>query len=227
MRLSTFKEVAPILNEQSTKEFDLFISNSGPYFNEIEEIVKKELVNISYTLLDSDNSSIWRRHILAKKLAKAGYKKIMFLDDDILIPKNYVEMALSQYEDLSYKSWWAWDLNGGNNYEKDRSRVLDPNTPSNYCGAGVSIIDAKVFLEDGYFSNPDLEHRYIDDIWISMYTGHIMGWNLRYLDINGVSFSGEAGDVNALYINIKNKNTPSKTKDEYVRDLKERYGWMA
>ena len=226
MRVSTFKTVASILNEQSTKAFDLFISNSGPYLDELTEVASKELTNINYKFVSADNSDrVWRRHTLARDLAKAGYKKIMFLDDDILIPKNYIESALSQYEDYSYKSWWAWDLRGGDNYERDRVRVLDKDTSVNYCGGGVSIIDARVFLDDKYFDNLGPERLYMDDIWLSMYTRHIMGWKLRYLDIPGVSFGDEAGDRHALYITVKHEDSTSRTKDEYVRYLKDKYDW--
>ena len=115
-------------------------------------------------------------------------KKIIFLDDDIIIPNNFVQLALDHYEEKSYKSWWAWHLNGGNNYYKDRVRVLDKNILVNYCGPGVSIIDSSIFLEDNYFNLPIEQIKYIDDIWTSFYVGHIMKWKLSYLDINGICF---------------------------------------
>jgi hypothetical protein len=225
-RINFYGLMAEMINNQTIKNFDLYIYNSGPDFKSIESISQKIFTNIDYTLLHTDiNEGCWRRHELARDLAKKGYEKILFLDDDIIIPENYVESALKQYEPFSYKSWWAWDLQGGNDYYRDRVQILNTNTPVNYCGTGVSIIDARIFLDPEYFNIPINETKWIDDIWLSFYSKEKMRWKLEYLDIPGTSFSEYAEDVNAMYTNILNKTIINITKKEYIHLLKNKYNW--
>jgi hypothetical protein len=225
-RISSFETMAKMINNQTYKDFDLYVYDSGPHFKSIQIISNRIIKDISYNLIHTDiNEGCWRRHELARDLAKKGYKKILFLDDDIVVPSNYVELALKQYEDRSYKSWWAWDLMGGNNYDFDRVRVLDKNTPANYCGAGVSIIDASIFLDDEYFNIPIEETKWIDDIWLSFYSNNVLGWKTSYLDIPGVMFSNSAGDSNALYTKIAKRSIISMSKKDYLLFLKDKYDW--
>lgn len=226
-RTKILPEMVSKLNAQSSTDFDLFISHSGSDRSLVQYISTKVRKEIPCEVVYSDtNEGCWRRHELARTLASRGYKRIMFLDDDIVIPNNYVELALTQYEDLSYKSWWAWNLNGGYTYEKDRTRITDPNVPANYCGAGASIVDSRLFLEENYFNLPTDDAKWIDDIWMSYYTNHILGWKLSYLDIPNVSFHEAAADANALYLKISSRELDSKiNKREFVDLLKNDYGW--
>ena len=215
-----------MLSNQTNRNFDLYIYDSGPHFRLIQEIAKSAITNIQYRTIHTDsNEGCWRRHELAQKLAKDGYKKILFLDDDIIVPNNYIELALEQYEEKSYKSWWAWNLNGSYYWEKDRTRVQELGVPVNYCGAGVSIMDASIFLDDEYFNIPIVETKWIDDVWLSFYSKEKLGWKLEYLDVPGVAFGEQAADEHSLYLNISNRKVISMSKKEYVDFLKSKYGW--
>lgn len=225
-RVSVFEKLAKMIEAQTNKSYDLFVYDSGPHFKSIEIISNRIFKETSYSLLHTDiNEGCWRRHELARELAQKGYKRVLFLDDDIIIPDNYIDLALQQYEPQSYKSWWAWDLNGGYHYEKDRTRIFDIETPANYCGAGVSIVDASIFLDDEYFNIPIEETKWIDDVWLSFYSKKMLGWKVSYLDIPGVSFGPEAGDSNALYTKISGRKVINMSKKEYVEFLKDKYDW--
>jgi hypothetical protein len=225
-RINFFEDLATLIENQTNKDFELFIYNSGPHFKSIELISKRIFKDVEYNLLDTINDDgPWRKHKLAKDLAKIGYEKILFLDDDIVIPKNYVDILLSQYEEKSYKSWWAWDLDGGKDYYNKRIRILDPSAPANYCGSGVCIIDSSIFLDPDYFNIPNEETKWIDDIWLSFYAKHVLGWKLSSIDIPELFFSTHAGDSNALYIKILSKKITQLDKQEYVDLLKNKYDW--
>lgn len=227
MRTNTLKASSIYIENQTCKDFDLFISNSGPYFDEINKIFSDNVKSISYEIINDSNDQMgWRKHVLARSLAQKGYKKIIFLDDDIIIPVDYVEKALNQYEENSYKSWWAWDLNDGSDYYNNRTKITDSSKIANYCGSGACIVDAKVFLEDDYFNNSDTEILYMDDIWLSFYVSHILKWKMTYLDIPGVRFGIEAGDIHSLHVSVLFENSNSRTKDEYIKHLKKEYGWL-
>ena len=225
-RINSFESMATMINNQTYKNFSLYIYDSGPHFKSIEAISKRIIKNVHYTLMHTDiNEGCWRRHELAHDLAKQGYKKILFLDDDIVIPNNYIELCLDQYEENTYKSWWAWDLMGGNNYDVDRVRILDKKIPANYCGTGVSIIDSSIFLDDNYFNIPIEETKWIDDIWLSFYSKNVLGWNISYLDVPGVSFANSAGDSNAMYTKIAQGSIINMSKKDYLIFLKNKYDW--
>lgn len=215
-----------MLNAQTNKNFDLFVYHTGPGIEKVKSdsvVISKDINHA--VLFTPVNEGCWRRHELARDLAQQGYKKIMFLDDDVIFPDNYVELVLSNYEEFSYKSWWAWDLKGAYHYEKDRVRVLDTETPVNYCGAGVSIIDARIFLKDEYFNVPIDDAKWIDDVWLSFYSRHVLGWKLQYLDIAGISFDESAADSAALYIKIMNGTSGTMSKKDFTNFLKQKYGW--
>jgi hypothetical protein len=225
-RISTFESITKKLELQTNKDYDLFIYNSGPHFKSIEIISQKIFKETSYNLLHTDiNEGCWRRYELARELAQNGYKRVLFLDDDIIIPSNYIDLALKQYEQNTYKSWWAWDLMGGNNYDTDRVRVLDKDIPANYCGAGVSIIDSSIFLDNNFFNIPIEETKWMDDIWLSFYSKNVLGWNISYLDIPKISFSDSASDSNALYKKIDQDGIIGINKKDYLIFLKNKYDW--
>jgi hypothetical protein len=118
------------------------------------------------------------------------YKTVLFLDDDVVIPTNYVEQCLSYFEPNSYKSAYAWKfLENGQNYYRRRVRVTTKNSKVHYCGTAVSVIDAKIFLNDDLLFTSEDAYQ-IEDLWMSYYANHILGWKLAYIPIQGLSIGG-------------------------------------
>jgi hypothetical protein len=226
-RIKFFQATIDMIKLQTNKSFDLYISHYGPGSDDMSILAENTLKDsgINFIFINSEiNDGCWRRHTLAKELATKGYQKIMFLDDDIAIPNNYVECAINQYEPSSYKSWWAWKMADNTNNFNNRSRILKKGVQVNYCGAGVSIIDASIFLDNEYFNLPFEEVKWIDDLWISFYADHILGWNLGYLDIPDVDFmSGHL--EGALYSGIESKKLLSINYSDFLFFLKQNYGW--
>lgn len=195
-RISNLKSTLFSLSNQTYKEFDVFISNANkPSIDSVNNIVSK-FPGLNTTVYDHDNSMFtFRRLYLGRDLALAGYDVVMFIDDDIWIPNNYVKDALAQYEPESYKSCYAWKFTGNDYYNK-RVKVKDVNATVNYCGTATSIFDAKLFLEEELFSAREEAYK-IEDLWLSYYAQHVLKWKLQYLDIPGVVIKGQ--DPAALF----------------------------
>ena len=202
------------LSNQTTDNFHTIISNSNP---DIADFVQSScrLYDV-YCRQDSNDKFCFRRFEIAKEL---NAKRIIFLDDDVTIPNDFVEKALELWEPESYKSWWTWNFNGNPyHFVKDRTRITEPGVCVDYGGTGISIIDASVFQHEGLFDGPEGFY-YMDDIWLSYFVGHVLGWKIEYLDINGIELGG--ADKVAEFSRIAQL---SNNKEKFVDHLRSR-GW--
>lgn len=209
------------LARQTNKNFELVISNSNvDEHNRIHDYIQgfKPYFNIRLRK-DSNKEFAYRRLRVAREEAEAGAEIILFIDDDVRIPPDYIAKAVKQYEPQSYKSQFAWKLDdNGSDYYNKRTRVLDRRKKVNYCGTGVSIVDASIFLDDGLFDSPQGAIK-VEDLWLSYYAQHILGWKLQYLDISDVAIGG--GDRAALYKKVAQE---AYDKAHFLRDLV-KMGW--
>lgn len=199
---------------QTSQDFIPIISNGNPEIADFTEAMCKHYD--VHLLQDSNEKFCFRRFDIARKL---NAKRIIFLDDDVIIPDDFVEKALAQWEPESYKSWWTWNFNGKPyHFVKDRTRITTPGVQVNYGGAGVSIVDASIFQHDAFFDGP-VESHYMDDIWLSYFAGHVLGWKLEYLDIDGIELGG--ADAVAEYSRIAKLEN---NKEKFVDSLRA-LGW--
>lgn len=208
------------LASQTVGGFKVVISNANPEISETISEYKNKFPNLDIDIRnDSNDYFCFRRFFIAKELAESGTDVIFFIDDDVIIPKTYIENAISQYEPKTYSSAYTWIFgDNGSDYYRKRSRVYDNKSNIKYCGAGISMIDASIFLDPGIFSVPK-EAYGIDDLWLSYYSDHIAGYKLKYLDIPGIKVGGD--DKVALLKEIKNQDY---TKKDFLIDLVKR-GW--
>lgn len=203
------------LNNQTFEGFRVIVSNSNPDTFKLIESYKAMFPELNVEVRnDSNEAYCFRRFFIARDLAMSGIDVVFFIDDDIRIPKNYIEVALSKYEKKTYSSSYAWTFKDkGSDYYKKRTRVYSNDTDIKYCGAGVSMIDPSIFLDEKFFDVPYGAYQ-IDDLWLSYYSDHIAKYKLKYLDIPGVYVGGS--DKVALLWTIKKK---SYTKKEFLIDL--------
>jgi glycosyltransferase involved in cell wall biosynthesis len=217
-RINTLLKLLNRLNKQTVQDFDVFVSNANK--EEIDNVrnAANQFPDLTITVYDHDNSIFtFRRLYIGRDLAKAGYEAVMFIDDDIYIPTNYVELALNQYEPKTYKSVYAWRF-VGRHYYNDRVKVSKTNQPVNYCGTATSIIDSSIFLDDEIFNVSDKAHK-IEDLWMSYHAQHKLGWKLEYLDIPNVVIGGR--DLQALYLAVAKEEY---NKVSFLHDLVDT-GW--
>lgn len=217
-RLQNLKNTIRMLQQQTFKKFDVAISNG--------DLSKSDLVDRHAALgrrsgmrleVSHDGNDLYsfRRFHVARRYAQMGYKRVVFLDDDIVFSKNYVRECIRQSEPMSYTSGYAWRfLNGGEDYYNLRTRVTDNNQRIHYCGAGVSVLDASIFLNDGLIDDaPETAYK-IEDLWLSYYVDHVLGLPLRHMSLSGVRING-ADDV-ALFREIQES---AYNKAHFLRDL--------
>jgi glycosyltransferase involved in cell wall biosynthesis len=196
-RIGNLKLTLNMLQKQTNKNFDVFISNGNLEERSrliVERYAKsfpKLNIEVSH---DGNDQFTFRRFTKGRELAKRGYEVIMYLDDDVTIGQQYVDKALSQYEPRSYKSGYAWKfLDNGGNYYKKRYKVFNKTDRVHYCGTGVSMIDASIFLNKELFNAPEGADK-IEDLWLSYFVDSQEGWSNRYMDVGDITIRG-ADDV--------------------------------
>jgi len=168
----------------------------------------------------------FRRLSVGKDLAERGTEIILFIDDDVSIPNDYVEQCLRYYEPNSYKSGFAWTLDrGGSDYYKYRTRIYDPSATANYCGTGLGMIDAKIFLDSRLISQAPPEALKIEDLWISYFAQRVLKWKLAPIPQKNVILGGADGV--ALYRKIlADKGTgQGPNKADFLRILVKKHKW--
>lgn len=227
-RISNLKRTLQMLSSQTFTNFDIRISNANlKAIKQVDNYAKAFSDNLSISVShDGNDQFAFRRFTLGKELAKNGTDIILFLDDDITIGSDYVEHTLRHYEPKSYKSGFCWHFTDkGADYYGKRFRVRKYNTKIHYAGTGVSIIDAKAFLNQKLFDNMPEEAYKIEDLWLSYCIDHRLKWKLGYIEMNNASIGG--ADSVALYKKIISDKKSGKAPDkaDFLRKLIKEYGW--
>lgn len=225
-RKRAIKDILSSLSNQTYKDFTVYVSNGdmriSPVVDKYAAFFREERGLDVRVRHDGNETMAFRRLTVARDLAKAGADIIFYIDDDITIPENYLEICLDQYEHETYHSGYAWTLfNNGKNYYEDRERKWDNEHKLQYLGTGISMIDAKIFLEDGLTDPktvPQGAYK-VEDLWLSYYADHILKWKLKYISMPGVIIGG--ADSVALYKKILSEEY---TKQHFLLDLV-KMGW--
>lgn len=217
-RIGSLKHTLRSLSKQTSQDFDVYISNGNVlYKKQVEKIAQyfDGTLNI-WVRHDGNNYYAFRRLFVGRDLAKNNYQKILFIDDDISFSEKYIENVLSQWEPKTYKSGYAWTITGAN-YYKDRKRVYSNKENIKYCGTGISMVDAKLFLEDDLVYNYPAGAVKVEDLWMSYYVDHKLKrkkWKLKYMETHDVIIGGV--DKVALHQQIKQEDY---TKADFLKDL--------
>lgn len=226
-RLAFLKKTLLLLSNQTYKDFDVRITNANiPKADAINRVAAsfKDRLNISISH-DGNDIKAFRRFTVGNELAKSGTEVVLFIDDDITFSADYVENLVSNYEPKKYKSGFAWNFQkGGQDYYRYRTRRWDNEERIHYCGTGISMVDASIFLDQRLFAAPP-EAYYIEDLWLSYFAQHVMKWDLEYVNVGNVHIGG--ADQHALYKKIlSEKKTDSiPDKADFLRLLVTKYKW--
>jgi glycosyltransferase involved in cell wall biosynthesis len=217
-RVSALKHTLSQLSRQTYKEFSLYLSNGNldeKVVKTINQLVARFNNKINIVLThDGNDFKSFRRLFVAKRAVLDGNSVILFIDDDVQVPSDYIQNCLEQYEPQTYKSGYAWSFTDGDkDYYKNRKRQYDNRKRIHYCGTGVAMIDGSIFLQDKLFNAPNGALG-IEDLWLSYYADHIMGWRLMHMNIPGVSIEG--GDIFALHREYMNADY---NKTHFLKEL--------
>jgi hypothetical protein len=181
-RLEYFNETVKCINNQTNKDFDLYISNNSSHEEKLLKGVKKRLGNSAlnvYVKSYYNQFKAFSRFLIAEELAHEGYEKIIFIDDDEVLPATFIQDCHDQYEDDAFKSFYGHIIK--DNYWKKQKLKL--NQLGNYAGTGGLVCPAKFFLDEYFFSCPE-EFYIIDDLWLSYYILQYTDYKIKLLDTN-------------------------------------------
>ena len=216
-RIPSLRETLEDLSNQTFKDFTLYISNGNlEQSAHVDSIVRRYGKQLKIIVShDGNDIKTFRRLYLGKKMLNDGADTILFIDDDVDYYPKYIASALKEYEPKTYKSGFAWSFqDGGSDYYGKRIRRWDNDHKIHYCGTGIGMIDASIFLEDGLFDAPE-EAYGIEDLWLSYYANHILGWELKYMKVKD-KFTLNGADEVALYKKYLNADY---TKADFLRYL--------
>lgn len=227
-RLSSLKKMLLNLKEQTYDKFDIRISNANLVkFQYVENVAKMFDGHLDIEVSHEGNDKFaFRRFAVGKDLAERGTNIVIFIDDDVIIPTDYIEQCLRYYEEKSYKSGFAWKIDrGGSDYYKYRTRIHSPNDKANYCGTGLGMIDASIFLDPRLIRDAPDEAIKIEDLWLSYFAQRVLKWKLAPIPQDNVILGG--GDSVALYKQVlKEKHTlKAPDKADFLRLLVRKYKW--
>jgi glycosyltransferase involved in cell wall biosynthesis len=177
VRFENLNTTLACINNQTNKDFDFYIvDNSGQNEKLLKYLDKfKGNLNISVHNYANDFKQ-FARFLLAKDLAENGYEKIIFIDDDEIIPNTFIEECHSQYDESCVKSFWAHRVNS----RYKRKIKVEKEELGNYAGTGGLICSAKLFLNEDFFDCPE-EYWIIDDLWLSYYVLKFTDYKIKEL----------------------------------------------
>jgi len=167
------------LCKQTNLDFDFYICDNSDNDPHILNTTKKNIDRVKFNMFIKqygNKYSIFGRFVLAKELAKQGYEKIIFIDDDQRIPTTFIQDYYNQYEDNIIKSFYAHDIID-DYWEK---QPLKENISGNYAGGGGLMCSSRLFLHKDFFSCPK-EYYVLDDLWISYFGKKIAGYDIKLL----------------------------------------------
>lgn len=218
-RVSLLRETLSDLKNQTFKKFKIHISNAN-----LDEAARIEKIASRFKMLDitishdGNETRAFRRFEVGRRLADEGTDVLLWIDDDIEFPPNYIETCVKQYEPKTYKSGYAWTFeNGGSDYYRKRTRHYNNDYRLHYCGTGISMIDASIFYEPRLHDAPETAYG-IEDLWLSFIVDTLPGWEMKYMNMpKGVIIHG--ADAVALYKEFLPSNNAPYTKADFLKDL--------
>ncbi len=177
IRFENLHTTLACINNQTDKDFDFYIiDNSGQNEKLLKYLDKfKGSLDISVHNYANDFKQ-FARFILARDLAEDGYEKIIFIDDDEIIPNTFIEECHRQYDEICVKSFWAHRVNS----RYKRKIKIEKEELGNYAGTGGLICSAKLFLNEDFFDCPE-EYWIIDDLWLSYYILKFTNYKIKEL----------------------------------------------
>jgi glycosyltransferase involved in cell wall biosynthesis len=219
-RLSAFQTTLKSFAKQTNKDFTLVISNANltkqgiAVINKYSNIYDHKGLEV-IVRHDGNEDYAFRRFYVGRDLYNLGFDVVLFVDDDVKIPNNYVEQCLSSYEPKTYKSGFAWIFyNRGRNYYKFRKRVFNNDHGVHYAGTGFCMIDASIFKDKALIEDAPEGSKKIEDLWLSFYVSQKRGWRVMYMETENVVLGG--ADSFALYKEVQKEKTD---KASFLRTL--------
>ena len=120
------------------------------------------------------------RFFVASKLRRGGYRgPFIMLDDDEVVPTNFVSRLLSVAGARVVAGFWSFRLDGA----YWNREFLDDGERADYVGTGGSVCDIDIVAEHDFFSLLPSQYAFMEDQWMSDYAARC-GWSLKKVDLD-------------------------------------------
>jgi len=197
IRFENLKMTLDCIKKQTNKDFDFYIVDNSNKHEKLLGYIEKFGNGIDVRVHNYHNEfKQFARFLLARDLAKEGYEKIIFIDDDEILPDTFIQECHDQYEEKSVKSFWSHKIED----VYKRKIKLEKNEIGNYSGTGGLVCSSSLFMDDFFFTCPE-EFWIIDDLWLSYYILKYTDYNIKALHTK-IHF---IVDTKATCINLKNE----------------------
>jgi len=127
------------------------------------------------------------RFLLARKLLETDpLDYVIMVDDDELLPNNYIERLWEEREPRRYVAWYGRNFIKGKDYwhsetaqeDRHRTTMKDSVSTFHYGGTGGSLIDAAFFRTYALFEMNESIQK-MEDIWLSYLIHQSEGWSIK------------------------------------------------
>lgn len=183
-RQSSFRNTVSNLNNQTFKNFDLFLWNNNK--NNYHYLTEYSKESVGYkTHIHNSNTNMFGfgRFLMAKNLINnkidgfcgEDYEYAVFFDDDQMLEPNFLEYLSVNAGKKKYAGQHAFKIK--NNRYGDRDRCSCGEN-ADYVGTGGSIIDISFFKDDEFFVTylQDEDVFWLEDIALTLFCKKI-GWS--------------------------------------------------
>lgn len=214
IRFENLKTTLGCIERQTNKDFDFYVVDNSGKHEKLLGYLKKFGNGMNIGVHNYNNEfKQFSRFLLARDLAEQGYEKIIFIDDDEIIPDTFIQECHDQYEEDSIKSFWAHMVE-----ERYNKKIkLEKNEIGNYAGTGGLICSSKLFLNEDFFDCPE-EYWIIDDLWLSYYVLSFTSYKIKELKTN-IQF---IKDMKATFMTLG--NLKQKFSNEFIIPTSKRLG---
>lgn len=205
IRFENLKTTLDCIRSQTNQDFDFYIVDNSNKHEKLLGYLDKFGQDINIRVYNYGNDfKQFARFVVARDLAEQGYEKIIFIDDDEIIPNTFIQECHDQYEPEAVKTFWAHMVES--NYK--RKIKLEKNEVGNYAGTGGLVCSSSLFLNEDFFDCPE-EYWIIDDLWLSFYILSFTNLKIRELKTN-IKF---IKDAKATFLTLGN------LKQEFSKDF--------
>ena len=196
IRFEYLKITLECIKKQTNKDFDFYIVDNSNRHEKLLGYLDKFGKGLNITVHEYGNDfKQFARFLLARDLAEQGYEKIIFIDDDEIIPITFIQECHDQYEPDKVKTFWGHMVEQVYN----NKIKLEQGESGNYAGTGGLICHSSLFLNDDFFDCPE-EYWIIDDLWLSFYILSFTDLKIQELKTN----IGFIKDMKATFMTLGN-----------------------
>lgn len=174
-RLERLSTTLRQLSEQVSCNAEVYIWNNSaleaPYVGRTISQYPSMAINLHNSKL---NIGGFGRFYYAREIAHK-YPAVIFIDDDVDLDPTCLLALAKEFRPRTIHSFFTFKFTSKRNFF-DRNDS-NPGEEVDYCGTGGMICDTSIFLKDGLFRCP-AEYSFVEDVWLSFYASHVMGWKL-------------------------------------------------